>query len=52
MPAESDAQRKAAGMALAAKRGQISPSRLKGSALSMFRSMSAEQLSELAHKPS
>lgn len=39
-------------MALAAKRGQIAVSRLKGSALSMFRSMSSEQLADFAKKPS
>ena len=50
MPSESEAQRKAAGMALAAKRGQISPGRLKGAARKMFESMSPEQLSDFAKK--
>jgi len=37
-------------MALAAKRGQISPRRLKGAALAMYESMSEEELRELARK--
>ena len=48
MPAKSKAQQKAAGMALAAKRGDMPDSRLKGPAKSMEESMSAKQLEELA----
>jgi len=48
VPAVSKQQQQAAGMALAAKRGKISPKKLKGSALQMYRSMSAEQLEEFA----
>jgi hypothetical protein len=36
MPAKSAAQQKAAGAALAAKRGETSPSKLKGAAQSMY----------------
>lgn len=48
MPAKSKAQQQAAGVALAAKRGEIPVSRLRGSALSMYNSMSMAQLEELA----
>ncbi len=48
MPARSKAQQKAAGMALATKRGEISPSKLKGSAKDMYKSMSERQLKEYA----
>ena len=48
MPAKSKKQQKAAGMALAAKRGEISPSRLKGSAKQMYKSMTAKQLEDYA----
>ena len=48
MPAKSKAQQKAAGMALAAKRGDMPESRLKGPAKSMEDSMSEKQLEELA----
>lgn len=50
MPAKSNAQRKAAGMALAAKRKQIHPARLKGPALDMYKSMTANQLKDFAKK--
>jgi len=50
MPAKSKAQQQAAGLALAAKRGEIPVSKLKGAARSMHRSMSARQLAELARK--
>jgi len=48
MPAKSKAQQKAAGAALAAKRGEKSASELKGAARSMYESMSEEQLEEFA----
>ena len=48
MPAKSKAQRKAAGMALAAKRGEISPKELKGAAKQMYESMTEEELREFA----
>ena len=48
MPAESNAQQKAAGAALAAKRGEQKVSDLKGPAKSMYESMSEKQLDELA----
>jgi hypothetical protein len=48
MPAESKKQRKAAGMALAAKRGEISPNELMGAAKQMYESMSEEQLRDFA----
>ena len=48
MPAVSKQQQQSAGMALAAKRGDIPVTQLKGSALSMYKSMSIEQLAEFA----
>lgn len=48
MPARSKAQQKAAGAALAAKRGEIKKSDLKGASMSMVKSMSEKQLEELA----
>ncbi len=48
MPAKSKAQQKAAGAALAAKRGEQKESDLKGASRSMYESMSARQLDELA----
>lgn len=48
MPAKSKAQQKAAAMALAAKRGKISPRKLKGSARQMYKSMTAKQLKHYA----
>ena len=48
MPAKSAAQQKAAGAALAAKRGEISPSELKGASKEMYSSMSERQLEEFA----
>ena len=50
MPAKSSAQRKAAGMALAAKRKEIPTSKLKGAAKDMYKSMSAKQLKDFARK--
>ena len=51
MPSVSEAQRCAAGLALAAKTGHISPKTLKGPARSMYESMSIEELREFARKP-
>ncbi|HWK63890.1 MAG TPA: DUF3008 family protein [Rhizobiaceae bacterium] len=48
MPAKSKAQQKAAGAALAAKRGEIKKSELKGSSKSMEKSMSEKELHEMA----
>jgi hypothetical protein len=48
MPAKSKAQQKAAGAALAAKRGEASKGSLKGASRSMADSMSERQLRELA----
>ena len=48
MPAKSKAQQKAAGAALAAKRGEQSTSELIGASKQMYRSMSEKQLEELA----
>ncbi|MBB6251021.1 DUF3008 family protein [Nitrospirillum iridis] len=48
MPAKSKAQQKAAGAALAAKRGDIKKSDLKGASRSMEKSMSETELRDLA----
>ena len=48
MPARSKAQQKAAGAALAAKRGEAPKSKLKGPSESMAESMTEKQLEELA----
>ena len=48
MPARSKAQQKAAGAALAAKRGEQSKSRLKGASRQMVKSMSEKELEKLA----
>lgn len=48
MPAKSKAQQKAAGAALAAKRGDIGKSELKGASRSMEKSMSEKELREMA----
>jgi len=50
MPAQSKQQRQAAGMALAAKRGQTDPDTLKGAAKEMYKSMGKKQLREYAEK--
>lgn len=47
MPAKSKAQQQAAGAALAAKRGQIPKSRLKGASKQMVK-MTTKQLKEFA----
>lgn len=48
MPAKSASQQKAAGAALAAKRGETSVSKLRGASKSMYESMSEQQLDEFA----
>ena len=48
MPAKSKAQQMAAGAALAAKRGDIKKSELKGASRSMVDSMTEEELRHLA----
>ncbi len=48
MPAKSKAQQKAAGAALAAKRGERPKSKLIGASREMYDSMSERQLDELA----
>jgi hypothetical protein len=48
MPATSKAQQKAAGAALAAKRGEMKKSELKGASKEMYESMSESQLEEFA----
>jgi hypothetical protein len=48
MPAKSKAQQMAAGAALAAKRGEIEVSELKGASKEMYESMSERQLAEFA----
>lgn len=48
MPAKSKAQQKSAGAALSAKRGDTKKSDLKGASKSMYKSMSEDQLEDLA----
>lgn len=48
MPARSQAQQKAAGAALAAKRGEVRKSELKGASRSMKESMTEKELADLA----
>ena len=48
MPAKSAAQQKAAGAALAAKRGEQKVSELQGASKQMYESMSEAQLEEFA----
>lgn len=48
MPAKSDAQQKAAGAALAAKRGEKDPAELKGASRDMYDSMTERELDEMA----
>jgi len=48
MPAKSQKQQKAAGAALAAKRGETPKSKLKGASREMADSMTEKQLDELA----
>lgn len=51
MPAKSQAQQKAAGAALAAKRGERKVSDLKGASKSMVKSMDKSELERLASGP-
>lgn len=51
MPAESEAQRRAAGLALSAKRGNTDPKTLTGAAKQMYESMSEQQLADYTKKP-
>ncbi|MEQ9609537.1 MAG: DUF3008 family protein [Kiloniellaceae bacterium] len=48
MPATSKAQQKAAGAALAAKRGEMKKSELKGASKEMYESMTEQQLEDFA----
>jgi hypothetical protein len=48
MPAKSQAQQKAAGAALSAKRGDTKEGELKGASKSMYKSMSEKELEDLA----
>jgi Protein of unknwon function (DUF3008) len=48
MPAKSKAQQKAAGAALAAKRGDAPKAALKGASRQMYESMSEKQLDDFA----
>lgn len=48
MPAKSKAQQKAAGAALAAKRGETNKSELKGASEDMYESMTEDELEEMA----
>ncbi|QRM55489.1 DUF3008 family protein [Sinorhizobium sp. BG8] len=48
MPATSKAQQKAAGAALAAKRGEIPKSKLRGASKEMLESMTEKELEEFA----
>lgn len=48
VPAKSQAQQKAAGAALSAKRGETDERELKGASRSMYASMSEEQLRNVA----
>lgn len=49
--AKSKAQQKAAGAALAAKRGEQKVSELQGASKEMYESMSEEELDEMASTP-
>ncbi|WP_370188630.1 DUF3008 family protein [Qipengyuania sp.] len=48
MPAQSQAQQKAAGAALSAKRGETDKSELRGASKEMYESMSESELEEFA----
>jgi len=48
MPATSKAQQKAAGAALAAKRGEMKKSELKGASKQMYESMTEQELEDFA----
>lgn len=49
MPAKSNAQQKAAGAALSAKRGDTKRSELQGASKGMYDCMSEKELEEFAH---
>jgi len=51
MPAKSKAQQKAAGAALAAKRGETDKASLKGASKEMSESMTETELEDLAGTP-
>jgi hypothetical protein len=51
MPAKSKAQQKAAGAALAAKRGESEKKDLKGAPREMYESMTEAELEDLAATP-
>ena len=51
MPAKSQAQQRAAGAALSAKRGRTKAENLKPPSKSMYKSMSEPQLKEMAATP-
>lgn len=51
MPAQSKAQQKAAGAALAAKRGETKVGSLQGASKDMYDSMTEEELADLAGTP-
>ncbi|KVP01354.1 hypothetical protein WJ83_14150 [Burkholderia ubonensis] len=51
MPAKSQAQQRAAGAALSAKRGRTQVKNLKPAAKSMYESMSEQQLEDFASTP-
>jgi hypothetical protein len=48
MPAQSKAQQRAAGAALAAKRGEVDPGSLAEASRDMYDSMTEQELEELA----
>lgn len=50
MPAQSKAQQRAAGAALAAKRGEIEVDDLQGASKEMFQTMSRSELEDFASK--
>lgn len=50
MPAKSERQRKAAGIALRAKRGELDPKKLGETSREMYDSMTEEQLEHFARK--
>ena len=48
MPANTKSQQRAAGAALAAKRGELNVSKLQGASKQMYESMSEEELEDFA----
>jgi hypothetical protein len=48
MPAKSQAQQRAAGAALAAKRGEVPKAKLKGASREMYETMTEKELDDLA----